>query len=549
MLVVSLAAGCGTSPTAPTTPSTSNDNTNAPAAAPMAPAAGAPADATAPAAGAPAAAAAPAAGTPTYTTQSVSNSDGVIIHYKSGTEHVQSVGGATAHTMALSNTYVYRAKSASERAAILAAALKNPNVAYAEPDHIYHVTSAPNDPDYSQQWDLPAIQMEQAWGITKGSSTIVIASVDTGVDYNHADLAGQIIKGPDLVNNDSDPLDDNGHGTHTTGTMVALMNNGTGVAGIAPGCKVLAIKAMDSQGAGDTSNISNGVIYAADHGAKVINLSLGGTYDDQTLRSAIQHATQKGVVVVAACGNDGNSQVNYPAGDPGVIAVGATDNTGGRAFYSNYGSYVPIAAPGSSILSTWDDGAYKTEDGTSMASPHVAAAAALVLSEHPSWTPDQVKQALVSTGDSTTGFSNGTVRLNIYKALQYGGGSSSTSSPAPTQSTAPAPTPTPAPVQTPAPVKTPAPTVAAPTLSGPWQSNATSSQVTLNWQTNVPTDAQVVISSLNWATPVFPQMGTRHAVTISGLRRATAYRYYVISRNSAGARAVSSVRYFWTAAY
>lgn len=526
LLLVSLAAGCARSPVAPTTPAAPGVDNNAPMPA--------------------AAAAATTAGSAHYQVQSLADSDGIIIKYKPGHEHIQSVGGADAHALNLRDTYVYRSDDAAARAKILADAQKNPDVAYAEPDHIYHVTGTPNDPDYSQQWDLPAIQMPQAWGLTTGSSSIVIASVDTGVNYNHADLAGQIIKGPDYANNDSDPMDDNGHGTHTAGTMVALMNNGTGIAGIAPGCKLLAIKAMDSQGAGSTSNIAQGITYATQHGAKVINLSLGGTYDDQTLRNAIQQATQKGIVVVAAAGNDGNSQQNYPACDPGVLAVGATDSSGGRAQYSNYGSWVPIAAPGSNILSTYKDGGYETMDGTSMASPHVAAAAALVLSEHPSWTPDQVRQALVGSGDATSGFGNGTVELNVAKALQYGGGSSTSPTPAPTQAPA---TPAPTPVQTPAPAATPAPYTPAPTIWGPWASNATSSQVTINWQTNVPTNGQIVISSLGWTSPVFSQMGTIHRVTISGLRRGTSYQYYVISRNAAGAKATSQQRTFWTSFY
>jgi thermitase len=465
---------------------------------------------------------------------------GVIVRYKAGYEsRAQLVGFQGTGLAGLGRAYRYHVPDAAKRAQLYQAMAADPAVEYVEPDYTLHTFALPTDPYVANQWDLPKIQLGQALDLTKGDPSVIIASVDSGVDYNHADLAGQVIKGYDYANNDADPLDDNGHGTHTAGTMAALTNNATGVAGIAGGCKILAVKVMDSSGAGSTSGIADGINYAVSHGAKVINLSLGGPSDSQTLHAAIQQAVNAGVLVVAAAGNDGTTTMNYPAAYSEVISVGATDKTDARASYSQYGSWVSIAAPGSSILSTYKGGQYATMDGTSMASPHVSAVAALVRSLHPTWSVSQVRQALVTTGDPCTGFESAPAlrRLNAYKALQYG---STTTSPTPAPTVAPTAAPTPAPTATPAPV----------TLSITSSSTSTtSSSATFKWTTNVAADSQVELVNLNWSTPVFTTMATSHQVTISGLQRYTYYSYRLHSKDAAGHAVVSPLYYVRTSYY
>ena len=218
----------------------------------------------------------------------------------------------------------------------LEAALKsyraNPQIAFAELDTLVTVALAPNDPFYTtQQYGPQIIRAEQAWDAAQGAGA-VIAVVDTGVDFGHPDLQGQLLAGGyDFVNNDGDPVDDHGHGTHVTGIAVAATNNGVGIAGIAPGAKVLPIKVLSSSGSGANSAMAQGIVYAADHGVKVINLSLGGFSYSQTAQDAVNYAWAQGVLVVAAAGNGNSSLPYYPAWYTHVIAVGATDSHDLRA--------------------------------------------------------------------------------------------------------------------------------------------------------------------------------------------------------------------------
>ena len=190
----------------------------------------------------------------------------------------------------------------------------NPRVAYAELDTLVTVALAPNDPLYAtQQYGPQLIQAERAWDTAQGAG-VVIAVVDTGVDFGHPDLQGQLLAGGyDFVNNDGDPADDHGHGTHVSGIAAAVTNNSIGIAGIAPGAKMLPVKVMNSSGSGASSAMAQGIVYAADHGAQVINLSLGGVGYSQTVQDAVDHAWSHGAVVVAAAGN-GNSSLPYLPG-------------------------------------------------------------------------------------------------------------------------------------------------------------------------------------------------------------------------------------------
>ncbi|TQS39544.1 S8 family peptidase [Cryptosporangium phraense] len=275
-------------------------------------------------------------------------------------------------------------------------------------DEVVHLTddgtataAATNDPLRSRQWALTTLKAETDWTKSTGSG-VTVAVIDTGVQASHPDLAGQVLKGIDLVGDKPASTDgsndENGHGTHVAGIIAAVANNKIGVAGLAPNVKILPIRVLDADGSGYDSDMAKGIIQAVDRGAKVINLSVGGTEAGAT-SSAVQYALSKNVTVVAAAGNerqDGNA-TSYPAADAGVIGVAATDSTNKDADFSNTGSYVDVAAPGVSILSTYMGSQYATMSGTSMATPYVAATAALLKSVSPGLTPAQVTTALEST--------------------------------------------------------------------------------------------------------------------------------------------------------
>jgi len=287
-----------------------------------------------------------------------------------------------------------------------AIASQAPGVARVQPNYIYRATYDPTgDNRYPEQWGLPAIHAPAAWDISLGASAILVAVLDTGVDASHPDLIGRVdtALGRDFVNDDNDATDDNGHGTHVAGIIAATEGNG-GTVGVAPGCRVLPVKVMAADGTGDSYDIAAGIEYAADAGARVINLSLAGP-SDQLMSDAVSYARSKGCVVVAAAGNEGSPDgADYPARYEGVVGVGAVDRTGARWVYtrggSNYGSGVDIAAPGVDILSTVPGGGYASVSGTSMASPFVAGVAALVWSVNATWSATQVEERVLSTAEA-----------------------------------------------------------------------------------------------------------------------------------------------------
>jgi len=272
-----------------------------------------------------------------------------------------------------------------------------PAVEFAEPNRYRHIMLTPNDTYYQNQWALPRIKAPQAWDIATGGE-VVVAVIDTGVDYNHTDLSGRIIKGYDFINNDSDPMDDHWHGTHVAGVVAAATDNGKGVAAISWGAKILAIKAMDNNGSGTDVTVANGIKYAADNGAKVINLSLGGGGYSSTLANAVSYAQGRGCIVVAAAGNSNSNTTSYPAGYQNVIGVAATDSSDNKASFSNYGWYVDVAAPGVSILSCYKGG-YAYASGTSMATPHVAGLAAFIASKYPGRDANQLLRSIYGAVD------------------------------------------------------------------------------------------------------------------------------------------------------
>lgn len=297
---------------------------------------------------------------------------------------------------------------------------------------------APGDPQRGKQWALSKVNIEGAWRVTRGNPGVLIAIVDSGADLGHPDLKGQIAdswRASGLLGRMglASANDDFGHGTHCAGIAAAAADNNEGVAGAAPGCKLLIVKALDKTGAGATSDIVRGIRWAMSHGAKVISLSVGGEDDSRALRDACTDALQAGIVVVAAMGNDGKTIKNWPAAIPGVIAVGATTKSDGVAGFSTRGSWISIAAPGASILSTAPTYAatmnsgkdaelqrgYGVLSGTSMATPLVAGIAALMLSARPGMKPAQIKAALEKSavGSGGTNIRTGHGRVDAAKAL------------------------------------------------------------------------------------------------------------------------------------
>jgi thermitase len=255
------------------------------------------------------------------------------------------------------------------------------------------------DPLLAEQWGLAKVQAQAAWATTPGKKETVLAIIDTGIDYNHPDLAGRVIKGRDFVNNDDDPMDGHAHGTHCAGIAGATANNGIGIAGVAPGVTLMAVKVLSDQGSGTTDGVCAGIVWAADNGAHVISLSLGGAGGKQAKQAAVDYARSKGAVVVAAMGNNGGNVAVYPGASDGVIAVGSTSADDTRSSFSNFGDWITVGAPGHQILSTVPGGGYKAYSGTSMATPHVAGLAALLHSANPGMSADAITERIKQTAD------------------------------------------------------------------------------------------------------------------------------------------------------
>ncbi len=234
------------------------------------------------------------------------------------------------------------------------------------------------NPSGNYQYMHDMVNSYAAWGQTTGWSPLV-AVIDTGVDYNHEDL-NNVQKGYDYADNDSDPMDENGHGTHCAGIIAAELGNSVGGAGIAPNASILAVRVLNASGSGTDAQICNGIYYAANYGADVLSMSLGGYGYSNAKQNAVNYARQQGATVIAAMGNDGTNVKQYPAALDGVIAVASVNPSGERAPYSNYGKWCDIAAPGSDIWSTTPGDNYECWDGTSMATPVVAGAAAMYIS-------------------------------------------------------------------------------------------------------------------------------------------------------------------------
>ena len=390
--------------------------------------------------------------------------------------HRQAAGRVTAE---IARTGVQRvAVARGAEAAAMARYAANPNVQYVEPNYIRRIPtvtshapgseSVPADSYFDEQWALnntgqtfycifegfclyigtadADIDAPEAWASSKGSSGILVAIIDSGLDYTHPDLAANYAGGYNFVDANTDPMDLHGHGTHVAGTIAAALGNPTGspaasegVVGVAPGVRLLSYKVCRQDGTCDDFAIQNAIAQAIVDQARVINMSLGESGISQLLNAAVQDAWAEGLVIVAGAGNDGTTERFYPAAFDNVISVGAFDEDHGRASFSNFGDWVDISAPGNVIMSSYpmaacagaaqapgDMGCYNWLSGTSMATPHVSGAAALVLSRSDVTSNTQVVEILLNSADrrgvGTTRLDSWTIHggLNLHDALAYG---------------------------------------------------------------------------------------------------------------------------------
>ncbi|MBM3267448.1 MAG: S8 family serine peptidase [Candidatus Sericytochromatia bacterium] len=322
------------------------------------------------------------------------------------------------------------------------------SVLYAEPNYIARVIPVStkivrpqddpavkyDDPMAGKQYTLDKIALPAAHAITMGSTKTTLSVVDTGVDYAHpdfkaADGKSRVIKGKDFANNDDDPNDKYGHGTHCAGIAAASANNKEGIVGVAPGVNILAVKVLGDNGSGTYAGVAAGISYSADQGAKVISMSLGGPSSSKVLEDAVKYAIAKDSLIVAAMGNDYDNVKSYPAAIPGVMAVISTDSRDEKSDFSNYGDWASVSAPGSDILSTLPTFSnvigqkdYGELSGTSMATPAVAGLAALVRDLHPDWDAKTVRAKIEQTsddlGDKGFDINFGHGRVNALKALR-----------------------------------------------------------------------------------------------------------------------------------
>ena len=302
---------------------------------------------------------------------------------------------------------------------MISAYSEQPVVAYAEPNHFRFINFIPNDTYYSFQWHLDQINMSDAWNKSTGSG-VTVAVVDTGISQAGEDGFGnRVFGGYNFVKENENFSDDNGHGTHVAGTIAQETDNGIGVAGIAYNANLLGVKVLNKKGSGADSGVADGIRWAADNGAQVINMSLGGDSSSQTLEDAVNYANERGVVICAAAGNSGADTIGYPARYDACIAVGSVRYDKEKADYSQYGAGLDVVAPGgdTSVDQNQDgygDGVvqetftkklfrmkwgYYYFQGTSMATPHVSGLAALIIGKYPAYTPDQVRNAIESTAE------------------------------------------------------------------------------------------------------------------------------------------------------
>ena len=427
----------------------------------------------------------------------------------------------------------------------VAALEHNPNVLYVEPDYVVNAAAIPNDPSFGSLWGMANIRAPAAWDTTTGDRDVVVAIIDTGIDRTHPDLQGNLWTNPgeianngvdddgngyvddlygwDFAYNDNDPSDGNNHGTHVAGTIGARGDNGLGVVGVNWQVKLVGLKFLNNSGSGSTSNAILALQYACDAGIRVSNNSWGGGGYSQALYDAIKAAKSTGHLFVAAAGNGGADGVGdnndltpfYPSSYnlDNLIAVASITSADARSSFSNYGAAsVDLGAPGSSIYSTLPGGKYGTYSGTSMATPHVSGAVAMLMGLHPTWTYGQVRDAIRETARPLSALAGTTVTggtLDLAAAVAY------------------------------SPVTSPP---AAP--NGLSASSPSSTQVTLGWTDNSGDESGFSIERSTDGA-LFAQIATVGAsvttYTDSGLAPSTDYWYRVSAFNGAGSSGGSEV--------
>lgn len=282
--------------------------------------------------------------------------------------------------------------------------------------------AVPNDEFFQPyQWNLNQIYASQGWNLS-GGEDVTIAVLDTGVDPNHLDLKDKLLPGFNAFDESDDVSDSHGHGTHVAGIAAALTNNVTGIAGVSWKSQILPVKVLNEKGEGSSFEVAKGIYWAVDHGADVINMSLGDYYDSEALHDAIRYAYEQDVVLITASGNDNVEDPMYPSRYDEVLTVAAVDDTRNRAFFSNYGQHVDVAAPGEHIPSLFPDNNYTVMSGTSMAAPHVAGLAGLIRALRPDLTNQEVYDVITSTAEDlgTAGHDPyyGFGEINIVAALE-----------------------------------------------------------------------------------------------------------------------------------
>jgi thermitase len=317
---------------------------------------------------------------------------GPASHGLSGREVAAALGGRLVDAIPQIGAYLVEADAVPSRFRL--ASLPGARVGPARADQLHRTV---RDPFRSLQTHLTQLGAEEAWDITFGDPGVVIAIVDTGIEYGHLDLAGKVILGRDVADEDDDPRDTHGHGTFVAGMAGSVTDNEHGGAGVCPLCSLLAVKAVKDGSTQLTKfDSAEAIVWATDHGADVINLSSGSPNSDQAQADAVAYALSKGVTVIASSGNEGTDVVQYPAAYDGVVAVAANDDQNRLWSGSTYGAWVDVAAPGVNVYSTLKDGGYGRNTGTSFAAPVVAGAVGLVLSAAPGLSPAAVAEALLT---------------------------------------------------------------------------------------------------------------------------------------------------------
>ena len=436
---------------------------------------------------------------------------------------------------------------------VIEALSNNPNIEFAEPNYTAELSFVPNDPRYPLQWGLQMIQAPLAWDVSRGTSDVIVAVIDSGINAQHEDLAGRVVAGYNFVNENTDTSDNwecGGHGTAVSGVVGAAFNNQKGIASL--GQNILIMPLRTSEQYLDTNvnppvlkcstnsyfNMARAMIFAADNGARVANLSMGGSSDSQTLRDGVNYAVAKGLVIAAAVGNWGGCCIGYPAAIDPVIAVGSTDQNDNKTSWSATGAGLKVMAPGVDIQTTLKEGTYGYWYGTSFSSPYVAGLAALLISTNTSLTNTQVIGYILNSVDDkgAPGWDDqyGYGRINAVKALALATGQ-------------PIPTPTPIPTEPP-PTPTPTPITVTPGVQTIVISNISSTTsatgATIQWSTNIPSTSQVdygLTTSLGSSTPLDSTLRTTHSVPISNLQPRKRY-YFKVTSTITGSQTSSSIQ-------